>query len=52
MVEWALVKFFSSGPELKFSWGGFFFNWEKQLLAMNPGQDLNNHAQIRLSDIL
>ena len=28
------------------------FNREKQLFAMNPGQDLNYHADKRLSDIL
>ena len=33
-------------------YGVFFFNREKQLFGMNPGQDLNNHVETLLSDIL
>ena len=51
-VKWALVNFFkvvlSSNPSL----GGFFLNIEKQLFTMNSGQDLNDHVETCLSDIL
>ena len=52
MVEQVLGKFFTKGPEFKSGWGGFSFDKEKQLLAMNPGQDLNYHTVTHLSDIL
>ena len=50
MVEQGLDKIFSSGPEFK-SQFGFLFYWEEQLFAINPGQDLNYHAETHLSDI-
>ena len=31
---------------------GLFFNRGKTIFAMNSGQDLNNNAETRLSDIL
>ena len=51
IVEQALVKKNSNDPELKSHYGGYFFNREKQLLAMNPGQALNYHAETCSSDI-
>ena len=53
MVEQVLCNIFfqmalSSNP----GQGRFFFNRVKQLLAMNPGQDLNYHDETLLSDIL
>ena len=50
MVERAIVKLFSISLEFK-TQGVFFFNLEKQLFAMNPGQDLNYLTETRLSDI-
>ena len=41
-----LQRVLSSNP----GYGGFFFNREKQLFAMNPGKDLNYHAETRISD--
>ena len=52
MVEQVLVKKFQPDLSSNPGWGGFFLNREKQLFAMNPGQDLNYHTEICISDLL
>ena len=44
IAQMELVKKISSGPSSN-PGKGFFFSYEKQLFAVNPGQDLNYHAE-------
>ena len=50
MVERAIVKNFSDGLEFKFWLGRVFLKNQTKLFAMNPRQDLNQLADVCLSD--
>ena len=52
MVDQVLSTFFIKGPGVKSRLGRVFLNREKQLFAMNLGQDFDYHAETHLSDIL
>ena len=45
MVEQRLFTFFQKVLISNPVYGGFFFNREKQLFVLSPGQNLNYHAE-------
>ena len=51
LLSRCLVNFLQRVLSSNLGWGGFFFNREKQLFAMNHGEDWNYHAETHLSII-